>query len=95
MEKILNNERKNLEKNTLLKRADQKNNVFNKTYQKGLAIYEKLSKLYKCSYDNSKIILEELDAYIDIPFNVESIKCEDSNTKKRLVKMVKKKCLIF
>jgi hypothetical protein len=44
LDKILNNEKKNLEKDALLKKSDT-NNIFNKTYQKGLAIYEKLSKL--------------------------------------------------
>lgn len=87
-----------MEKTTLLKRADKKNNIFNKTYEKGLAIYEKLSKLYKlftklyrynCTYEGSKIVLSELDATIEIPFNVSSIKCEDSHTKNRLIKMVK------
>jgi len=45
MEKILENEKRNTEKEILLKRSN-KDNFYNKTYQKGYAIFEKLSKLY-------------------------------------------------
>lgn len=44
MDKILENEKRNTEKEILLKRSN-KDNFYNKTYQKGYAIFEKLSKL--------------------------------------------------
>jgi hypothetical protein len=44
LEKLLENEKKNIEKEVLLKRSN-KDNFSHKTYQKGYAIYEKFSKL--------------------------------------------------
>ena len=43
---------------------------------------------YKCSYENNKIILDELDAYIEDPFNVENLFCENDYTKNRLKRMI-------
>jgi len=44
VEKIFENERKNSEKDSLLKKSER-NNIESQVYQTGFAIYEKLSKL--------------------------------------------------
>ena len=46
LEKVFEDERMNYEKDLLLKRADKSNFLY-KTYQKGYAIYDKLSKMYQ------------------------------------------------
>jgi hypothetical protein len=33
--------------------------------------------------------MEEIDAFISSPFNVEDVNCEDEYTKKKIIKMVK------
>lgn len=77
----------NLEKNILLKRSD-KSNLLHKTYLKGYAIYNKLCKLYCCRFIGTKITFEEIDAYIDVPFNLTDIHCEDEGTKELLTKLI-------
>jgi hypothetical protein len=44
LDKIFDNEKKNLEKDSLLKKSEKDNKNVD-MYQKGFAIYEKLSKL--------------------------------------------------
>jgi hypothetical protein len=90
LEKIFENEKRNLEKDNLLKKAEEdKSNVERQQmYQKGYAIYEKLSKLYKCTYEGNRILLNELDSYIEVPFNIDNLHCEDDYTRKRLVKLI-------
>jgi hypothetical protein len=77
----------NLEKNILLTRSD-KSNLLHKTYQKGYAIYDKLSKLYSCRFTGTKITFDEIDAYIDVPFNIVDIHCESERTKSLLSKLI-------
>lgn len=77
----------NIEKKILLNRSD-KSNLLYKTYQKGYAIYDKLSKLYTCKFLGTKISFEELDAYIDVPFNTCNINCENEDTKELLSKLI-------
>ena len=91
LEKIKETERMNVEKDLLLKRAD-KSNLLYKTYQKGYAIFDRLSKIYKCRFHGSKISFEELDAYIDVPFNLKDLHCDDDYTKGRLTKLIEQ-CL--
>ena len=81
---ILEKERMNLEKNILLTRSD-KSNLLYKTYQKGYAIYDKLSKMYNCRFLGTKIAFEEIDAFIDVPFNISDINCENERTKNLLI----------
>ena len=94
LDKIFENERKNLEKDSLLKKLEKDNSQ--SQYQLGYNLYEKLSKLYsiyinsryKCTYDGAKLSLDELDAYIEEPFNVDKLHCENESTRKRLIKMI-------
>lgn len=58
-----------------------------KNYQKCKILFIKLSS-YKCSFENNKITLDELDAIIEEPFNIENVYCENESTKKRLVRMM-------
>lgn len=84
---LLEKERMNLEKNTLLVRSDKSNFLY-KTYQKGYAIYDKLSKMYCCRFTGTKITFDELDAYIDVPFNLKDIHSENERTKDQLTKVI-------
>ena len=77
----------NIEKNSLLLRSD-KSNILYKTYQKGYAIYDKLSKMYNLRFNGQKIIFEELDAYIDVPFNLKDLHCENEKAMSFLTKQI-------
>lgn len=88
---ILEKERMNVEKNNLKVRSD-KSNLLYKTYLKGYTIYDRLSRLYCLRYTGQKIIFEELDAYIDLPFNIKDIHCENESTLEFLRKQIEQ-CL--
>ena len=88
---VLEKERMNVEKNNLKVRSD-KSNLLYKTYLKGYTIYDRLSRLYSLRYTGQKILFEELDAYIDLPFNIKDIHCEDESTLVFLQKQIEQ-CL--
>lgn len=83
IDKILDNEKRNLSKDILIKKAETE-----PYFRKGLNVYEELSKFYKCSYDGKRIVLDEIDAYIEEPFRLKNLHCEDEDTQKFLSKMV-------
>lgn len=83
MHKILDNESRNLSKDILIKKAETEPN-----FEKGLNIYEALSKLYKCSYDGKKIVLDDVGSYIEAPFNLSNLHCDDEDNKQRLTRII-------
>lgn len=83
MSKVYENERNNISKDDLRKKA-----AIEPNFEKGLNVYEALSKMYKCTYEGKKIILDELDAYIEAPFHLNNLHCEDEEVLKRLSKIV-------
>lgn len=83
MHKILDNESRNLSKDILIKKAETEPN-----FEKGLNIYEALSKLYKCTYDGKKIVLDDVGSYIEAPFNLSNLHCDDEDNKQRLTRII-------
>ncbi|MCQ2819242.1 MAG: hypothetical protein MJ252_18420 [archaeon] len=83
MDKIMDSEKRNLSKDILIKKADTE-----PYFAKGLKIYEELSKLYKCSFDGKRIVLDEVDSYIEEPFRLKNLHCEDEAAYKHLSKIV-------
>lgn len=83
LDKVQDNEKRNLSKDILIKKAETEPN-----FEKGLNIYEALSKLYKCSYDGKKIVLDDIDSYIEAPFRLNNLHCEDEDNKQRLTKII-------
>lgn len=77
----------NIEKKVLLKRSD-KSNLLYKTYLKGYTIYDKLSKIFNLRFTGTKIQFDDLDAYIDVPFNLKDLHANDEDTKNRLTKLI-------
>ena len=87
LQKLLEKERMNIEKKVLLKRSD-KSNLLYKTYLKGYAIYDKLSKIFNLRFTGTNIKFDELDAYVDVPFNIKDIHCTNEKTKNHLTKLI-------
>lgn len=83
LNEVVLNERRNLSKDILIKKAETEPN-----FEKGLNIYEALSKLYHCSYDGKRIVLDEVDAFIEAPFHLNNLHCEDEENLKRLSRIV-------
>ena len=80
---IKDKEKRNLEKDILIKRAETEPN-----FKRGLDVYEALSKFYKCSYDGKRIVLDEIGCYIEEPFRLKHLYCEDENNRDRLEKII-------
>ena len=76
---IKEKEKKNLEKDNLLKRAETEPN-----FKKGLELYKTLSKFYDCSYDGTKIIIGDNNCYIEEPFRLKNLHCEDENKREKI-----------
>ena len=76
---IKEKEKKNLEKDNLLKRAETEPN-----FKKGLELYKILSKFYDCSYDGTKIIIGDNNCYIEEPFRLKNLHCEDENKREKI-----------
>ena len=83
LKNIKEKEKRNLEKDNLLKRAETEPN-----FKRGFEIYENLSKFYKCSYDGKKIILEDIGSYIEEPFKLKNLYCNDEKNKEKLEKII-------
>lgn len=81
--KVEDNEKKNVYKDILVKKAETEPN-----FEKGLNIYEALSKLYKCTYDGKKIVLDDIDSYIEASFHINNLHCDDEDNKERLSKII-------
>lgn len=81
--KVEDNEKRNVSKDILIKKAETEPN-----FEKGLNIYEALSKLYKCTYDGKKIVLDDIDSYIEAPFHLNNLHCDDEDNKQRLSKII-------
>ena len=80
---IKDKEKRNLEKDNLIKKADTEPN-----FKRGLEVYEALSKLYRCSYDGKKILLDDIGCYIEEPFKMSNLYCKDEKIRERLEKMI-------
>ena len=80
---IKEKERINLEEDNLLKRIETEPN-----YKKGLDIYKNLSKFYNCSYDGKKIIINGIDCFIEEPFNLQNINCNNVKLRKKLESLI-------
>ena len=76
-------ERINLEEDNLKKRIETDPN-----FKKGLDIYKNLSKFYNCSYDGKKIILEGIDCFIEEPFKLKNINCNNPKLRKKLESLI-------
>ena len=83
LKSIKEKDKENLEKDNLIKRAEIEPN-----FKKGLEIYEILSKYYKCSYDGKKIIINDINSYIEEPFRYKNLFCEDEEQRKRIEKLM-------
>ena len=83
IEYINKKEKTNLEQDMLLKKAETEPN-----FKRGLDIYKYLSKFYRCTYDGKKIIIEEIQCYIEEPFRLKNIIAQDENNKEKLHKLV-------
>ena len=80
---IKEKDKENLEKDNLIKKVEIEPN-----FKKGLEIYEILSKYFKCSYDGKKIIINDINCYIEEPFRVKNLFCEDEELRKRIEKLM-------
>ena len=83
LNKILDNEKRNISKDMLIKKAETEPN-----FERGLNVYEALSKLYKCTYDGKKIVLDDIDCYIEAPFRLNNLHCDDEDNKERLSSII-------
>ena len=46
------------------------------------------TQFYKCSYDGKRIVLDEIGCYIEEPFRLKHLYCEDENNRERLEKII-------
>ena len=83
LNKVLDNEKRNISKDMLIKKAETEPN-----FERGLNVYEALSKLYKCTYDGKKIVLDDIDCYIEAPFRLNNLHCDDDDNKERLSSII-------
>ena len=76
-------EKINIEKDNLLKRIETEPN-----FKRGFEIYENLSKFYKCSFDGKKIIIEDFNCYIEEPFRLKNLYCENEKNREIIEKII-------
>ena len=76
-------ERRNLDEDNLMRRIEIEPN-----FKKGLDLYKILSKFYNCSYDGKKITLEGIDCFIEEPFKVQNIKCNNPKLREKLESLI-------
>ena len=57
-------------------------------FKKGFDLYKILSKFYNCSYDGKKIILEGIDCFIEEPFKVQNINCNNPKLRKKIESLI-------
>ena len=76
-------ERRNLDKDNLMRRIEIEPN-----FKKGFDLYKILSKFYNCSYDGKKIILEGIDCFIEEPFKVQNINCNNPKLRKKIESLI-------
>ena len=76
-------ERRNLDEDNLMRRIEIEPN-----FKKGFDLYKILSKFYNCSYDGKKIILEGIDCFIEEPFKVQNINCNNPKLRKQIESLI-------
>ena len=76
-------ERRNLDEDNLMRRIEIEPN-----FKKGFDLYKILSKFYNCSYDGKKIILEGIDCFIEEPFKVQNINCNNPKLRKKIETLI-------
>ena len=76
-------EKRNLDEDNLMRRIEIEPN-----FKKGFDLYKILSKFYNCSYDGKKIILEGIDCFIEEPFKVQNINCNNPKLIKKIESLI-------
>ena len=76
-------EKRNLDEDNLMRRIEIEPN-----FKKGFDLYKILSKFYNCSYDGKKIILEGIDCFIEEPFKLKNINCNNPKLRKKLESLI-------
>ena len=76
-------EKRNLYEDNLMRRIEIEPN-----FKKGFDLYKILSKFYNCSYDGKKIILEGIDCFIEEPFKVQNINCNNPKLRKKIESLI-------
>ena len=76
-------EKRNLDEDNLKRRIEIEPN-----FKKGFDLYKILSKFYNCSYDGKKIILEGIDCFIEEPFKVQNINCNNPKLRKQIESLI-------
>ena len=76
-------EKRNLDEDNLMRRIEIEPN-----FKKGFDLYKILSKFYNCSYDGKKIILEGIDCFIEEPFKVQNINCNNPKLRKKIETLI-------
>ena len=76
-------EKRNLDEDNLMRRIEIEPN-----FKKGFDLYKILSKFYNCSYDGKKIILEGIDCFIEEPFKVQNINCNNPKLRKKIESLI-------
>ena len=76
-------EKRNLDEDNLMRRIEIEPN-----FKKGFYLYKILSKFYNCSYDGKKIILEGIDCFIEEPFKVQNINCNNPKLRKKIETLI-------
>ena len=80
---IKKKEKINIEKDNLLKRIETEPN-----FKRGFDIYENLSKFYKCSFDGKKILIEDFCCYIEEPFRLKNLFCQNEKDREIIEKLI-------
>ena len=76
-------EKRNLDEDNLMRRIEIEPN-----FKNGFDLYKILSKFYNCSYDGKKIILEGIDCFIEEPFKVQNINCNNPKLRKKIESLI-------
>ena len=76
-------EKRNLDEDNLMRRIEIEPN-----FKKGFDLYKILSKFYNCSYDGKKIILEGIDCFIEEPFKMQNINCNNPKLRKKIESLI-------
>ena len=76
-------EKRNLDEDNLMRRIEIEPN-----FKKGFDLYKILSRFYNCSYDGKKIILEGIDCFIEEPFKVQNINCNNPKLRKKIESLI-------
>ena len=76
-------EKRNLDEDNFMRRIEIEPN-----FKKGFDLYKILSKFYNCSYDGKKIILEGIDCFIEEPFKVQNINCNNPKLRKKIESLI-------